>query len=122
MKSKWPCQQLLGGTGSAIYSNVEGLCDHTECKPEMLSIRGAQWLDFSNKVYHHIETYTVPQYGDAGDDLATNYTPESCAGQIAKYVKRVGRNQRRGQDKMDMIKIAHYAQMAYRLLDENEQA
>lgn len=31
---KYPCQQLLGGTGAAIYSNEEGLCNHPECNPE----------------------------------------------------------------------------------------
>jgi len=32
-KDEWPCQQLLGGTGAAIYSNVDGMCTHPECKP-----------------------------------------------------------------------------------------
>ncbi len=31
---EYPCQQLQGGTGSAIYENVNGLCVHPECKPE----------------------------------------------------------------------------------------
>ena len=30
----WSCQQLHGGTGSAIYSNVNGMCTHQQCKPE----------------------------------------------------------------------------------------
>ena len=30
---EWPCQQLLGGTGAAIYSNVDGMCKHPECHP-----------------------------------------------------------------------------------------
>ena len=29
----WPCQQLLGGGGSGIYSNVDGMCNHPECNP-----------------------------------------------------------------------------------------
>lgn len=29
--NKYPCQQLLGGRGSAIYMNEDGLCDHPEC-------------------------------------------------------------------------------------------
>lgn len=29
----WPCQNLHGGTGSAIYDNVDGLCTHPECHP-----------------------------------------------------------------------------------------
>ena len=31
---EYPCQQLMGGTGAAIYSNVDGLCSHPECNPE----------------------------------------------------------------------------------------
>lgn len=30
---RWPCQQLLGGTGSAMYMNDGGFCKHPECKP-----------------------------------------------------------------------------------------
>ena len=33
-EKEYPCQQLYGGTGAAIYENVEGLCSHPECKPE----------------------------------------------------------------------------------------
>jgi len=29
----WPCQQLMGGTGAAIYSNIDGMCRHPECHP-----------------------------------------------------------------------------------------
>jgi hypothetical protein len=77
------------------------------------------WLSFSSKVENHIVNYTIPQYGDAGNDLATTYTPESCVGQIRKYAARFGKNSRPGQDKLDLLKIVHYAQMAYdRLPDE----
>lgn len=31
---EYPCQQLFGGTGAAIYSNVDGMCNHEECNPE----------------------------------------------------------------------------------------
>lgn len=30
---EYPCQQLLGGTGSAIYMNTDGMCSHPECNP-----------------------------------------------------------------------------------------
>jgi hypothetical protein len=77
------------------------------------------WLSFSSKVEAHIINYTIPQYGDAGNDLATSYTPESCIAQIKKYAARFGKNSRPGQDKLDLLKIVHYAQMAYdRLPDE----
>ena len=29
----WPCQDLHGGTGSAIYNNIDGMCQHPECHP-----------------------------------------------------------------------------------------
>ena len=29
----WPCQQLLGGTGEAIYASIDGMCTHPECHP-----------------------------------------------------------------------------------------
>jgi hypothetical protein len=32
--SEWPCQQLCGGTGEAIYHNVDGKCKHPECHPK----------------------------------------------------------------------------------------
>jgi len=31
---KWPCQALLGGAGTAIYMNVDGMCVHPECHPK----------------------------------------------------------------------------------------
>lgn len=29
----WPCQNLHGGRGTAIYDSVDGLCKHEECNP-----------------------------------------------------------------------------------------
>ncbi len=81
-----------------------------------MSVRADEWAEFSESVVWHIETYTVPQYGDAGEDLCTAYTPEHCVAQIKKYSARFGKNQRDDQDALDLIKIAHYAQMAHRLL------
>lgn len=78
-----------------------------------LSNRGQEWHDFARTVGHHIETYTVPQYGDAPGDQIENWTAEQCAKQIAKYAARFGRNARDEQDLLDMIKIAHYACLAY---------
>lgn len=85
-----------------------------------MSIRGSDWIEFSAKVYDHIDHYTVPQYGDKVDDLASGYTPNEFIMQMNKYIKRHGKNSRPGQDKLDLIKIAHYAQMCYTLLEEQE--
>jgi len=76
-----------------------------------LSQRGADWVVFAAEVLAHIEEYTVPQYGDAGADAASDYTAADCVCQIKKYAARHGRNARVGQDRLDALKIAHYAQM-----------
>jgi hypothetical protein len=78
-----------------------------------MNIRSKEWIEFAVIVDDHINNYTVKQYGDRGSDLATNYTPEDFVKQIKKYCERHGKNARPGQDKIDMIKIAHYAQMAW---------
>lgn len=83
-----------------------------------MSIRGHDWAEFSIKVLNHVEEYTVKQYGDKGDDLASEYTKEQCLQQVKKYLARQGKNQREGQDKLDMLKMAHYLQMAWTI--ENE--
>ena len=40
--NKYPCQQLHGGTGSAIYMNTDGLCSHPECNPVEFNSRKKQ--------------------------------------------------------------------------------
>ena len=80
--------------------------------------RGADWVVFAEEVLHHIDFYAVPQYGDKGNDMATEYTAEDCIRHIKRYAARFGKNARPGQDKLDLLKIAHYAQMAATKLDE----
>lgn len=79
----------------------------------LISIRGKQFEWFANQVIEHIETYTVPQYGDYPNDQVEEWTPELCIAQIGKYSARFGKNSREGQELLDLIKIAHYAQIAY---------
>jgi hypothetical protein len=81
--------------------------------------RGADWVAFAEQVLLHIEDYTVPQYGDKGEDLASNYAAEDCIRHIKRYVARFGKNARPDQDHLDLLKIAHYAQMAATKLDTN---
>jgi len=78
-----------------------------------VSNRGNDWTDFSMKVLKHVEEYTVPQYGDAPNDQVENWTPQECMRAIGKYAARHGRNARKGQESVDCLKIAHFAQMAY---------
>lgn len=82
-----------------------------------MSKRGKNWVRFSNVVLDHIETYTVPQYGDEGSDLASTYSAEDCVKQAQKYIARFGKNSRPGQEKLDLIKAAHYLQMAHDLME-----
>lgn len=82
------------------------------------SVRGQNWLDFAFKVLDHIEKYTVPQYGDKGEDQVTNYDSYDCIKQVQKYAARMGRNAREGQDLLDMIKMAHYTQLAHEKYQE----
>lgn len=65
MENKYPCQQLLGGTGDSIYMNIDGLCDHPECNPEnddrfnkklvMIGIRRKGEKGFSTKIAQTVE-------------------------------------------------------------------
>lgn len=76
------------------------------------------WLNFSTVVVSHIKNYVIPQYGDRGEDPANGYTVSDCMTQIRRYTLRQGRNARPGQDELDLIKIAHYAQLAWYKLQE----
>jgi len=76
------------------------------------SLRGRDWLEFSGRVLDHIEKYTVPQYGDKGDDQATDYESRDHVKQAKKYLDRYGKNSRPGQEILDLMKTAHYCQMA----------
>ena len=82
------------------------------------SNRGNDWNNFSEKVLDHIEKYTVPQYGDKGEDQCTEFTIQDFQTQLKKYTNRMGKNSRPGQDKLDLLKICHYAQMLHDLIEE----
>jgi len=77
-----------------------------------MSNRGKQWLEFSDKVFRHIEKYVVPQYEDAPNDPVEEWTAGQCVKAIEKYTKRFGKNSREGQQELDFLKIAHYACLA----------
>lgn len=85
-----------------------------------MSKRGDNWKLFSEQVHNHIEKYTVPQYGDAGEDLATEYTSTECVKQAQKYLSRFGRNSRPGQESLDLQKAAHYCQLASEKLEQEK--
>lgn len=79
------------------------------------SIRGQEWIAFSNLVLKHIEEYTVPQYGDKPNDpLHQEWKIEDCIRAISKYANRHGKGQRGKEEELrDLLKIAHYACVAH---------
>ncbi len=83
-----------------------------QCKKQPKSQRAIAWRKFADQVEQHIEEYTVPQYGDAGDDQVTEWTVEDCLKQLSKYRNRHGKNSRPGQQELDFLKMAHYVQLA----------
>lgn len=83
-----------------------------------MSDKSKQWKKFSKKVKSHIDEYVVPQYGDTGEDECSDYSVDDLVKQIKKYSARAGKNSRQGQDQLDLLKIAHYAQMAHDLIGE----
>jgi len=91
----------------------------TAVKP--LSTRGQEWKEFSDAVLHHIETYTIPQYGDKGDDMLSTYDTDhgrivACISSIQKYTCRWRRNARPQEAERDFLKIAHYAAMIWGMM------
>jgi len=83
--------------------------------------KGYEWKEFAEKVLDHVENYTVPQYGDTGFDQMEEWSIDACYLAIRKYMMRSGRNARPGQDKLDALKIAHYACFIYQKLTEKEE-
>ena len=82
--------------------------------------RGAEWNEFADKVLTHIDTYTVPQYGDKGEDQVSEWNEETCIFAIKKYLARFGWNSCKWQETMDMLKIAHYACLIYNKLNQQK--
>lgn len=85
--------------------------------PQAKSLRAKDYALFSEKAISHIDEYTVPQYGDKPDDNVETWTAEDCFKQIDKYLKRRNSSQRKGEKKLDVIKIAHYLQLAFDKMD-----
>lgn len=76
-----------------------------------MSKKGEAWDKISAEVSDHIENYVIPQYGDDGDDLATEYDFEDCCKQAERYLKRRGKNSRPGQERRDILKAIHWLSM-----------
>ena len=84
-----------------------------KCKIEA-SNRERMWDIFSEEVVNHIRHYAVKQYGDYPSDQITEWNEEQLKTQIQKYLSRLESNQRGTYESdLDLIKIAHYAQMIW---------
>ena len=77
-----------------------------------MSNRLDDWLEFGTYVSKHIEEYTVPQYGDKGNDRATELTIQDLLKDCEKYIKRFGKVTRERQEQ-DFYKMAHYICIAW---------
>lgn len=76
--------------------------------------RSRMWDIFSEEVWHHIQHYAVKQYGDFPNDQVTKWNEEQLKTQIEKYLNRLNSNSRGERESdLDLIKIAHYAQMIW---------
>lgn len=84
---------------------------------EPCSKRGQDWLEFSQDVFNHIENYTVPQYGDKGNDQATDWIIEHLLEEVKKYINRYDKVIPERQVR-DFLKMAHYVQIAATKYDE----
>lgn len=67
---------------------------------------------FHGAMISHIEFYTVGQYKDYPEDEATHYSVADCIFNIRRYSRRYGTSARTGEERLDMLKIAHYAAIA----------
>lgn len=92
----------------------ESIGEHP-CSPSTSSNRGKEWMDFSPIVLVHIDNYTIPQWGDKpNDQLHSDWTIDDCMLAIKKYANRAGKNSRGPiEDMRDLLKIAHYACVAW---------
>lgn len=88
---------------------------------ENMSKRFNMWQDFAKEVGDHIETYTVPQYGDYPNDQLTEWSLDDIKTSLKRYVNRMGNNQRGEKDQLlDFLKIANYACAAWHKFNKSE--
>ena len=83
--------------------------------------RLGDWERFHRQVKRHIVSYTIPQYEneDAQQDQVGAWTAGDCIRAIQRYVTRSGKGQRGPKEELrDLLKIAHYAQLAYEKLKD----
>jgi isochorismate hydrolase len=78
------------------------------------SERLKRFLAVATLCANHIESYTVPQYGDYPNDQLTDMTQAEIKHDMQRYLNRMGRSSRGKEDaKRDMLKLMHYASEMY---------
>jgi len=101
---------------------MEELGTEDEFRNPTRSRKGQRWGIFAQEVLNHIEGYVVPQYGDEGEDFHAESDAARLMEEVGRYYKRFGRSARGlVEQKRDLLKIAHYAQMAHHRLCEEEE-
>jgi len=83
-----------------------------------MSKAAEQWDKFADEVHIHINDYVVPQYGDINEELAKDWNSADCVKQAQTYLARFGRSSRKGEERLDLIKAAHWVQKALTKLDQ----
>lgn len=79
----------------------------------MKTKRANDWLQFSEKVLKQIELNYVPVYGDKGSDIASEYSVHELLSHAKIRIMRFGKNSTQEQDWLDLLKAAHFIQIAY---------
>ena len=84
-----------------------------------LSERRKRFDEVAKKVGQFIEDYTIPRYGDEGEDRSTNMGAFECIEDIKKYTARIRAPERyAGERAEDMLKIMQLAAESYlKILD-----
>lgn len=86
------------------------------------SEKGCAWARFADMVVNHIENYSVPQYGPTLSENTDVTSTEDCLKYIAKYLRRHGSDRRgRIEELRDLVKIAHFAQFAFDMMDPTKE-
>lgn len=81
----------------------------------VLSYRTKEFLHVAVKVIDHIESYTVPQYGDYPSDQITTATEDDILHDMSRYIKRAKTNARGPEEaQRDLLKIIHYSAILYK--------
>jgi len=79
----------------------------------VIPMRVDEWNKYSEIVSGHIENYTIPQYGDAPDDMISTWSVDDCIKAIKRYCDRSSVSQRGELESLrDLVKIGHYACIA----------